>query len=697
MTNPFLDAALGYVARGWQVFPLAPRSKEPMKGSHGHLDATTDEATIREWWAKTPDANVGVATGAVSVIAVLDVDPRHGGDGSLAKLNGHIPRTKTAKTGGGGRHLVFKHPGGLVKSSASEIAPGLDVKGDGGYIVAPPSIHPSGAPYEWDGDTPLAEWPFAAKTKGPSAPRAADKISDGERNAALTSLAGSMRRRGMSEEAIVAALQVENETRCRPPLPRHEVAGIARSVASYPALEGAREPVTIEWAARQFVQKNRHEARYVHEAERWFFFDGTRWTHDETLEMERRTKALFHRFRIEGAARDDKILEAFGLKLDSQKLRTVLHLSRSDDSISGRYSDFDRRDRCEFLFNVANGTIDLRTGILRPHDRSDFISKISPVRFDPGATCPRFDRFLREVFDSDEDLVGYFWRFLGYALTASVREHCFWIFYGVGANGKSTLIVVIAALLGDYATSTAVETFTRAKWERNANENTPALARLRGARFVSAVEPKETATIDESVVKAIVGGDVMVACRKYENPFEFEPEAKVFIAVNNPPRIRDASEGMWRRVRLLAFPARFEGVQRDLTLVEKLKAELPGILKRAVQGCLEWQRIGLAEPPSVLAATEGYRTQEDTIGRFLAEETERGGRVSGADLFARYESWCKGEGEEPLKSKGFGQALTRRQVRRKKTHGQVFREGIHLIPGAMGDSVTGHFDEGAFP
>jgi putative DNA primase/helicase len=459
------------------------------------------------------------------------------------------------------------------------------------------------------------------------------------------------------------------------------VAAFAAGVASAaPAPAGSIEdPVTIEWAARQFVEVNREETRFVYEAKRWFVFDGSVWRPDETLEVHRRVKALYQRFRIEGASRNDVKLEKFGLSLNRERLTSTLFLAQSDASISGRYSDFDQRDRCEFLLNVANGTIDLRTGILRPHDRSDFISKLSLIHFDPDATCPRFERFLEEIFGGDEDLIAYFWRVLGYALTASVREHCFWIFYGAGANGKSTLILAIAALLGDYATSTAIETFTRVKWERSANENTPALARLRGARFVSAVEPKETATIDESVVKAIVGGDAIVACRKYENPFEFEPEAKIFIAVNNRPRIKDASEGMWRRVRLIGFPTRFDGDRRDAEIARKLKSELPGILAAAVRGCLQWQRIGLADPPSVIAATTEYRTEEDTLGRFLGEETASGGRVLSSDLFARYEAWCKDEGEESLKPKGFGQALSRRGLKRTKTHGQVFREGIHLV------------------
>jgi hypothetical protein len=259
-----LEAALAYARRGWPVFPLhsaqegqcscrrsgcSSIGKHP-RTAHGLKDATVDDACIRAWWAQWPDANVGIVTGSPSRLVVLDVDPRHGGDESLTELerqHGKLPETVESLTGGGGRHLLFQHPGGLITSKP--LASGLDIKADGGYIVAPPSSHASGEPYRWEisshpEDMPLAALPswlaeFTAQPirSGPST-QGADReesktIRQGERNTTLTRLAGAMRRQGTNEEVIRQALAIENQARCVPPLPEDEVEKIAASVARY--------------------------------------------------------------------------------------------------------------------------------------------------------------------------------------------------------------------------------------------------------------------------------------------------------------------------------------------------------------------------------------------------------------------------------------------------------------------------------
>ena len=265
-----LDAALSYAARGWPVLPLhgvregactcgRPDCSSPGKhprSAHGVNDATADKQQIEAWWGDWPDANVGVATGAVSGLVVLDVDPRNGGDDSLdARIaeHGPLPDTVESLTGGGGRHLLFKHPGGTIRTRPDALGRGLDLKADGGYIVAPPSLHASGKRYEWElssdpADLEVADapdWLLAlpqAKTRGERRDAGGSDgqpIRNGERNDALTSLAGSMRRRAMTEAAIRAALQAENRERCEPPLPDEEVERIAKSVARYaPAADG---------------------------------------------------------------------------------------------------------------------------------------------------------------------------------------------------------------------------------------------------------------------------------------------------------------------------------------------------------------------------------------------------------------------------------------------------------------------------
>ncbi len=247
-SNPYMDAALRYAALGLPVFPCAPAQKTPVT-PHGFHDATTDEATIRAWWRDNPRANVAIPTGAAAGAIVIDIDPRHGGETGLDELearHGKLPETATSFTGGGGRHLFLQHPGGYVRCTQGELAAGVDVKGDGGYVVMPPSAHPSGTVYTWELSSDIAdvrpapcpEWlislvqpngyePLATRDPG------GNGILEGQRNGTLARLAGAMRRVGMSQAEIFAALQQVNADRCTPPLPIREVERIAASIARY--------------------------------------------------------------------------------------------------------------------------------------------------------------------------------------------------------------------------------------------------------------------------------------------------------------------------------------------------------------------------------------------------------------------------------------------------------------------------------
>lgn len=258
-----LPVARGYSRIGWAIFPLwwteadacgcgstscRSQGKHPIGhlAPNGCLDATTNRATIEQWWAGYPDANIGIATGEASGIVVIDVDDDHGGYTSWDRLtdrHGDPGDTWTVVTGSGGAHLYFQHPPQSVRCSAGMLGPGLDVRAAGGYVVAPPSMHKSGSPYRWEATAhpkrcpmqPLPPWLLERMTGSRDVSREAlvvlGPIPDGQRDVTLTSFAGSMRRRGMSHDAILAALQVENRTRCQPPLPHKDVQRIAWSIS----------------------------------------------------------------------------------------------------------------------------------------------------------------------------------------------------------------------------------------------------------------------------------------------------------------------------------------------------------------------------------------------------------------------------------------------------------------------------------
>ena len=278
--NLSLRAALAYARRNWHVFPLHTAleggkcscrntacgdvGKHP-RTQHGYKDATTDEALIRRWWGMWPEANVGIACGA-SGLVVLDVDPRHGGDESLADLGTAWLETPTVLTGGGGAHYYYQALPGQPVRNQVDFRPGIDIRGADGYVVAPPSRHASARVYVWErtvNDVPLQPWP-AAFTSGPvrrfdahraGAGTAPAVINSGERNAVLTSLAGTMRHRGFGAEAIFQALRVENSARCQPPLPERDLRRIAESVGSYAPGDDAVEHVRAVKATYRHLTK----------------------------------------------------------------------------------------------------------------------------------------------------------------------------------------------------------------------------------------------------------------------------------------------------------------------------------------------------------------------------------------------------------------------------------------------------------
>jgi putative DNA primase/helicase len=339
-------------------------------------------------------------------------------------------------------------------------------------------------------------------------------------------------------------------------------------------------------------------------------------------------------------------------------------------------------DADPWLFNVVNGTIDLRTGILRPARREDLITKLAPVIYDPDARCPTWERFLQQIMAGNTALITFLQRAIGYGLTGVTSEQVLLLLYGTGANGKSTFLEVLRALFGDYARQAEFATFLARTSDAVRND----LARLAGARFVTAVEAASGRRLDEALIKQLTGGDPITARFLYQEFFEFTPQFKLFLATNHKPVIRGTEHAIWRRIRLIPFEVTIPQAQQDRTLPDKLRAELPGILAWAVQGCLAWQRDGLPMPTEVHQATETYREEMDTFGLFLADycivdPTDPTRRATTGELFDAYLTWCRQNGEHfQLTKTHFGMRLGERgltPIRLGKERGWA---GIALAP-----------------
>ncbi|MDI7278040.1 MAG: bifunctional DNA primase/polymerase, partial [Anaerolineae bacterium] len=474
-----------------------PRGKEPLT-PNGFHDASTDLATIRDWWQRWPEANVAIVTGRRSGFWVLDVDD----DEALAELlsrHGALPDTAESLTGGGGRHVLFAWPadGLTITNARGRLPDGLDVRGEGGYIVGPPSVHPSGRAYAWEVSSdpldgaaivPAPDWlleliagPRPRPQGGGPLP---DTIPEGHRNTALTSLAGSMRRRGASEDAIYAALQAENLARCDPPLGHEEVRTIARSVARYePAtFQTTRDYAHAETLAVLFANRLRWAERWG----RWMRWTGKVWEQaPEEWVVRAASEALRAEYARHIAAAGDKEELGHWSALAAQtcvyaRVAGGLAFLKGWPGFLTRPAQWDG-DR--WVLNTQSGILDLRSLELRPHDPAALCTKITGAAYDPGAEGSTWMAHLQRVLPND-NVRRQVQRSLGVALVGTTVEEALDIWHGSGRNGKTTTARALMAALGDYARPAAPNLLIQSKYERHPTE----LADLAGLRLTFSIE-----------------------------------------------------------------------------------------------------------------------------------------------------------------------------------------------------------------
>jgi putative DNA primase/helicase len=465
-----------------------------------------------------------------------------------------------------------------------------------------------------------------------------------------------------------------------PGKPALKVVGSQGAPAATPALK-PHFNLTDLGNGQRLVARHGRDLRYCYPWGRWLLWDGQRWGKDSTGEVDRRAKETVRRIYAEAAEIEDKDLRnalvnhARHSESDSKR-QAMINSAKSEPEIPIMPDDLDRDP---WLLNVLNGTLDLRTGELRPHERGDLISKLAPVEFDGEAECPAWGKFLERIFNHNFDLILFLKKAVGYALTGNTREQCLFFLYGLGANGKSTFLDVIQTMLGDYATQTTSETFMVKKQGGQLSND---VADLRGARFVSAVEIESGRRMAEVLIKQMTGGDRLKARFLYSEFFEFKPEFKIFLAANHKPVIRGTDNAIWRRIYLIPFTVQIPREEQDRELPDKLKAEFPGILNWAKEGCINWKNHDLDPPQSVQEATQTYREEMDILGNFLSEccLVVPGASASAKDLYEAYYKWAEDNGEKrPLSQRNFGVNLTERGFQRgRSTGGQHFWWGIGL-------------------
>lgn len=438
-----------------------------------------------------------------------------------------------------------------------------------------------------------------------------------------------------------------------------------------------RRPLTEMGNAERLVDQHGERIRFCHPWGQWLTHNGKRWERDQLGSVRRWAKQTHRRIYAEAATIED----------DQGRQETARWAKRSESSASvaatlklaeaeeGIPILPDQMDADPYLFNVENGTVDLRTGRLRPHDRQDYLTKLARVFHDEGATCPTFLGFLERILP-DPDVRAFVQRMAGYAMTGDVSEQCLFFAHGGGANGKSTLLTVLQAMMGDYARQAAPELLVSRGGDRHPTE----LADLFGARLVTSVEVDDGKRLAEALVKQMTGGDRMKARFMRADFFEWAPTHKLFLAANHRPEIRGTDYAIWRRIHLVPFAVTIPENERDPRLPSKLLAELPGILNWAIAGCLDWQRNGLGVPQAVRDATEEYRAEQDVLADFLADRCVIDGQAyeTAAKLWGSWKDWREQSGEKEGTQKAFGLKLAERGFTKKRTESGRYWQGLRL-------------------
>jgi putative DNA primase/helicase len=453
--------------------------------------------------------------------------------------------------------------------------------------------------------------------------------------------------------------------------------------------------------ALALVRDHGENLRYCYPWQCWLVWTGTHWQRDTSGAVMRLAKATIKKLARHIEDLDDphaKVLMAhIKSSLSTAKLKAMVESAQSEPGIAVQPAELDTN---VWLLNVSNGTLDLQTGTLRPHQQADLLTKCLSIPYTTDATCPTWDTFLWRIMGGSpgEDspdmrvgelekrqkaderaraLIAYLQRAAGYTLTGSTREQCLFLCHGPTKTGKSTYLATLRTLLGSYGKQTDMQTFMHKDRPEVRND----LADLAGARYVYAVESQEGKRLAEGLVKQITGGvDGLKARFLYEEFFEFQPQFKAYIGTNHLPTIKDTDDAIWERIRRIPFTVQIPKEERVKTLDETLRTELPGILRWAVRGCLEWQQLNdLHEPTQVLEATQAYREEMDIVARFLDECCHLNAKfqIKAGDLYTAFKTWCEGTGVRAITLKEFGKRLDDKKIE-KHTSNFVWRLGLAL-------------------
>ena len=685
------------------IFPLS--GKRPLT-SHGWKDASRDRRQIEDWWSEYPDANIGIATGEINGLLVIDVDIKHDqgkfGDESLEDLEtelGNLPHTWTALTGSGGLHYYFKYPKGHeIRNSVTQLAPGIDVRANGGYIVAPPSIHPeTGQQYTWEcmsepEETELANIPEAWLRRLEGTPTREtfippERVPQGKRNDTLFRYGASLRAKREEAIQIFNMMRQYNEEKCFPPVPVGELKKIYNSVMRYP--EGQNEIMNSR--NQDFIEEDLNLNQFHHldkNGNATSVYDFRIYEHL----IERGGILILggvpymysggvYRGDVSGANLKTEIRKLiYPEMIKSSTIERVYRLFLSEADLQVTYQDLNAYPL--HWINFRNGFYDPIEKRMIPHDPKYRAVNQIPHEYHPGArlTGDTVESWLRFIVPKDDDREMLL-QFMGYCLTRDTRQQKFLILYGAGGTGKSTAIKMLESMIGlDNISNISLKELS----ERFASYG------LLGKLLNSCADLELTALEDTSVIKKVLGEDSLRGEPKGKDSISFRNYAKLIFSTNELPLVRsEKTNGFFRRLMILNMTRQPEGRKADF--LESIQREMPYLIRLAVEALERlYASGGIAESAGSREAVRSLRNDSDSVEAFISEMCTRmrGIRTERSRLFNSYEEYCYSSGRKALLRNSFYRALRTKDFGEISSNGQRYFEGLSLGKTALENSPT---------
>jgi P4 family phage/plasmid primase-like protien len=715
--NICFDTAYKLATMGYSVIPsgASETGKAPMVPWAGYQDTPPDIDQIQAWENEHHPVLWGIVLN--KDVAVIDTDTPE----LRIQFEKLLGRKANVVTPRGGGHFYIDTSGYPFKTAApiSDKYPKVDCRGVGGFVNSIGKNPKTGQGYQlnvlpvpgdllhWSKLPPDILQAVTYENSNKPAPVAPSlEVHEGQgRNQACTRETGRLCNIYKDEATVKELIRAYNNTCCKPPLSEAELeATCFKSIQkwlskassggdktpinyedmpvdtkSYPLTDaGNGEAVAFQW---------RHQVRYVYEWRAWIIYDKGRWIRDTRRIIRKLAiqtmRQLYRESSIVDNPDERKRIAKWYIESESdRRIKAALEFAIAQPGISVEASEVDNKP---WLLNVKNGTINLRTGILRTARPIDLLTQQIDVNYNADATSEEWNKFLSTIFNANDDLIDYVQRGIGYTLNGKQLDRVFFFLYGQGINGKTQLMIALRRVLGPYAFEAKPELFMEKKFAGSGPDE--GQASLKGIRLLTATEIKRNQSLDTSLVKRMTGGEPIWHERKYQSGFSFTPTHTLWLSGNHEPRIKDTTDSIWDRLNKLPFECRISADNEIKGYGEKLATKYgEAILNWCIHGAAKWLERGLTSPPEcVVIANKEYRASQDLLHDFLLNVSKDPSvNITTKDMYNAYTEFCKIDDVDPLGKKSFNNAMRERGFRDKRGN----KNKTMWIGVVLGENVT---------